>query len=81
MTDVAVKATDSAGNYAQISFSVHVVDPDQGNVAFMKPATASSLESDTYDSRFVNDGDMETRWSTQYEGRSSLASSSRRAWR
>jgi hypothetical protein len=64
---VIVLARDSAENETPVSFLIHVLDPDHGNVALLKPATASSMEDSDKQVQFLNDGNMKTRWSSEYK--------------
>jgi hypothetical protein len=43
------------------------VNPPPVNLALGKPAVASSIESPTYPTQDANDGDLNTRWSSQHE--------------
>jgi len=63
---VAVSASDSASNSSQTTFSVQVVDPNRGNVALGKLATASTEENSGHLADYAVDGLMTTRWSTEY---------------
>jgi hypothetical protein len=65
--EVSVTAVDKAENETPVSFMIHVSDPDRGNVALLKPVTASSVESSDYDARVANDGNPKTRWSSEYK--------------
>jgi hypothetical protein len=67
LAQLQIKAVDSADNYSRAQFTVLVRDPDSGNVVLMRPAKASSIESDQHEASFANDGDETTRWATQYE--------------
>jgi len=64
---VSLIVKDRAENETPVSFMIHVLDPDKGNVALFKPATASTIESAEYPTEFVNDGNPKTRWSTEYK--------------
>jgi hypothetical protein len=64
---VSLMVTDKAENETPVSFMIHVIDPDKGNVALFKPTTASTAESAEYPTQFVNDGNLKTRWSTEYK--------------
>jgi hypothetical protein len=63
---IAVNARDSYGNETQVSFILHVVDPDRGNVALLKPVKASSVEDEEKPPEHAVDGDPKTRWSSEY---------------
>jgi len=65
--EITIKALDSAQNYVSTKFPVIVYDPDKGNIALLKPATSSTVESDLYKPEFAVDGEVQTRWSTQYQ--------------
>jgi hypothetical protein len=65
-TVITVLVSDSKGNETRIQVTVVVYDPDRGNVAYGKPTEASSVEGDEYKTAYVNDGNLQTRWSTAY---------------
>jgi hypothetical protein len=63
---ITVRATDSGGAHAYVSFMVIVKDP-MGNLALFMPVTSSSNESSTNSAVQANDGDRSSRWSSSYE--------------
>jgi hypothetical protein len=64
---VSLIAKDKAANETPVAFMIHVMDPDRGNVALFKPSTASSLESAEYPAQYANDGNVKTRWASEYK--------------
>ncbi len=64
---VSLMAKDKAENELPVSFMIHVVDPDRGNVALFKGAVSSTEESAEYRGAYATDGDPKTRWSTEYK--------------
>lgn len=63
---VYITATDTSGKRTTSSFHVYNVDSLETNMARNKVVTASSVESDQYDIFYINDGDLNTRWSSEY---------------
>jgi hypothetical protein len=63
---VEIHATDTEGAMGIIPFIVIVYDPDRGNLALFKPVSASSIEANSTDTSFVNDGLVDTRWSSAW---------------
>lgn len=68
---ITVKAMDTKGASAITSFSVNVRDP-QGNLALFETVNASSIENNGRDAGLANDGDMTTRWSSEYSDDQSI---------
>jgi hypothetical protein len=64
---VTIMVKDSSENELPVSFIIHVLDPDRGNIALLKPATASSIEDAEKAIPFLNDGNVKTRWSSEYK--------------
>ncbi len=64
---VSLIARDKADNETPASFMIHVIDPDRGNVALLKPVVASSVENTESLAAYANDGNPKTRWSSEYK--------------
>ena len=65
-------ARDSAGNTTSSNMEILVLDPDKGNIALFKPVIPSSIENEGNAAELVNDGSLNTRFSTLYENNQSL---------
>ena len=65
-TTLTVKARDSKGASASISFRINI-RKDNGNLALFKPIMASTIEKADLKETFANDGDTLSRWSSIYE--------------
>lgn len=63
----SIRALDSGGKWVEDSLSVTVIDPDRGNIGLFKPVQASSTEGEAHPASLVNDGLLDTRWSSEYE--------------
>ena len=63
---LTVRARDTKGASASISFRVNIRDAD-GNLALFKSIVASSSEKEDLRESYANDGDMNSRWSSIYE--------------
>lgn len=61
-----IRASDSDGKYATAPLNLVVIDPDRGNIAILKKAAASSMESESYPVSALNDGLHDSRWSSEY---------------
>jgi hypothetical protein len=68
---VVFRARDSGGYSVWTTLTVNVRDP-KGNLALFVPATASGKEGDEYSVENVNDGDLQTRWSSPYQDQQSV---------
>lgn len=66
INDLVILVTDSKGNTLKTSVQLVIYDPDSGNVAFRKPVEASSVEGQDTPVRALNDGNLKTRFSTEY---------------
>ena len=62
---LTLRARDSKGASASISFSINIREAN-GNLALFKPIVASTWEKDDFNETYVNDGDIESRWSSKY---------------
>ncbi len=66
-TTYVLQAGNGDGETTSMEVTIFVLDPDQLNRALLKPAEASSIEGPQHAASNVNDGDAETRWSSEYE--------------
>ncbi len=66
--EVTLRATDSDGWSANNTFQI-IVKSSEGqkdNLAFFKPAYASSMDNSQHPEIYINDGSSTTRWSSAY---------------
>ncbi len=68
---ITVRARDTKGASAVAGFSVSVRDP-QGNLALFETIEASSTENEERAADLANDGDLTTRWSSEYSDGQSI---------
>lgn len=64
-TTIGIKAEDSMGKSTVTYFNISVRDP-KGNLALFSQTTASTVNNIKFVSNHATDGDMDTRWSSEF---------------
>jgi arabinoxylan arabinofuranohydrolase len=63
---ITIKATDKKGKDVSTTFTVQIYDPASGNKALFRKVEATSYEKADFGPEMINDGNMGTRWSSEY---------------